>query len=242
MVASTVSTLAATLAQLTATRSRQQRPAPLPSRPSQHTDQLVSQASGDTAQQVNRLQQRLAGVRRGLWQGLLAKVGRHKSPGSEQADPGQTEAALGASQIQAGTLPEISGGRLESGNGRSGHVESGGNGQNHAREEDEWGRPVVQIPMASGNGVHQHLASDVGQSADKGPSKVLWVRKDPEEPASSDGSQPPDSRTDPQTVLWSCDPAQHHAAEQADGLPRRFRRSRLGRHAVTVESLLDNVE
>ena len=188
------------------------------------------------------MQQRLAGVRRALWQGVLAKVGRHKSPGSEQAEPGQAEAALRSSQVQAGTLTEVNGGRLENGSGHLGRVESGGNGQNHARQEDEWGRPIVQMPMASGNGVHQHLASDVGQSADKGSSKILWVRKDPEEPASSDSSQSSDSRTDPQTILWQRHPAQHHAAEQADGLPRRFRRSRLGRHAVTVESLLDNVE
>lgn len=239
MIASSVSTLAATLAQLAATRSLQQAAAPLPSR---HQDQPIPQASGDSSQQVSGAQLQLARVKRALWQGLLARIGRPKSSGSEQAEPGQAQAALGSSQVLADTLPDMSGGRLESGNGRVGRVESGGNGQNHARQEDEWGRPIVQIPMSSGNGMHQHRASDVGQPADKVPSKILWVRKDPEEPASSDSSQASDSQTDPQTVMWQRDPAQHHAAEQADGLPRRFRRSRLGKHAVTVESLLDNVE
>lgn len=240
VTASIVSTLAGTLAQLAAARSDQPAAALLPS---QHQQQSRPQASGDSAKQVSGGQQQFAALRQAMWQGLLARVGRTKAPEStRQVEPGRADAALGSSQVQAGTVPETSGGRLDHGNGLPSPVESVGNGQNHSRQQDEWGRPIVQIPMASASGVHQHRVSDVGQSADKLPSKILWVRQNPEEHESSNGTGLSNHQTDPQTVLWQREEAHDHAAEQTDGAPRRFRRSRLGKHAVSIESLLDNVE
>ena len=240
IIASTVSTLAGTLAQLAAARSHQPPAALLPS---QDQRQPRPQAAGDSAKQVSGGQLQFAALRQAMWQGLLAKVGRNTTPEStRQAEPGQADAASGSSHIQAGTVSAISGGRLDNGNGIPSPVESAGNGQNYARQEDEWGRPIVQIPLASTNGVHQHQASDVGQSADKLSSKILWVRKDPEQHKRSDRTQLSDRQTHPQTVLWQREEAHDHAVEQTDGAPRRFRRSRLGKHAVSIESLLDNVE
>ena len=240
VIASIISTLAGTLAQLAAARSHQHAAALLPS---QHQHQSSLQPPGDNAQQVNVSQQRFASLRQAMWQGLLARAGRNKAPESaRQAEPGQADAAVGSSQVQATTVPQISGGRLDNGNGLPSPVESVSNGQNHARQEDEWGRPIVQIPMSSGDIVYHHQASDAGQLADKLPSKVLWVRKDPEDHESSNSTELSTGQTYPRTVLWQRDQAHYHAAQQADGMPRRFRRSRLGKHAVSIESLLDNVE
>lgn len=239
VIAATISTLAGTLAQLAAARSHQHAAASLPS---QHQRQASAQAPGDNVQHVSGVQQQLATLTQAMWQGLLARVGRNKDlEPTRQVQPRQSDAALGSSQVQPGSVPEISGGSADTKKGLPSPVESAGNGRNHSRLKDEWGRPIVQIPGASANGVHQHQGSDVGQAADKLPSKILWVRKDPEEHEISNGTELSNVQTD-QTVLWQCDQAHNHAAEQADGVPRRFRRSRLGKHAVSIESLLDNVE
>ena len=236
--AATISTLAGTVAQLAAARSHQHASALLPS---QHRRQSSPQAPGDNAEQVSGGQQQSAPLRQPIWQGLLARFGRNKGLKSTgQVEPAQADAALSSSQ--AGTVPKTSGGSLDHQKGLPSPVESVGNAQSHSRPEDEWGRPIVQMPMAPANGAHQHRASDVGQLADKLQSKILWVRKDPEDHASSNGTELPSVQTDPQTVLWQRDQTHNHAAEQADGAPRRFRRSRLGKHAVSIESLLDNVE
>ena len=239
VIALTISTLAGTLAQLAAARSHQHAAALLPS---QHQHESSLQAPGDNAQQVNVHQQRFASLRQAMWQGLLARVGRNTAPEStRQPEPEHADAAVGSSQAQASTVPERSGGRLDNENGLLIPVQSVDNGLTHQRPEDEWGRPIVQIPVASGNGVHHHRASDADQSADKLPSKVLWVRKDSEEHESSNGPELSNGQTDSRTVLWQRDQAHNHAAD-GDGAPRRFRRSRLGKHAVSIESLLDNVE
>ena len=236
VVAAAISTLAGTLAQLAASRSHQHAAASLPS---QHQRQA---SAGDNVQHVSGVQQQLATLTQAMWQGLLARVGRNKDlESTRQVQLRQSDAALGSSQVQPGSVPEISGGSADTKTGLPSPVESAGNGQNHSRLEDEWGRPIVQIPGASANGVHQHQGSDVGQAADKLPSKILWVRKDPEEHESSNGTELSNVQTD-QIVLWQRDQAHNHAAKQADGAPRRFRRSRLGKHAVSIESLLDNVE
>ena len=238
VIASTISTLAGTVSQFTAARSRQQAAAV----PTWRQDQSVHQESGDSVQQISGGQQRLASLRQAILQGLLARLSRKTPSGSRQDEPDQAAPMSGSSQLQAASVPGESGHRHEGVNGLPRRVETNGNGQQYATQEDEWGRPIIQMPVASGNGLHQHSALDVGQSADKSTSKVLWVRQDPEGHESSNGSEPLDNQPDPQTILWQRSQAHNHAAEQADGIPRRFRRSRVGKHEVSIEALLDNVE
>lgn len=239
VMASSVSTLAGTVAQITAARPRQQAAA-LPTR---HQDQPVPQVSGDSAQQIRGGgRQRVAALSQAVWQGLSSWVSRKKQPGAREDEPAQAMSASSSLEMQGGTAPGKGADTQEGLNGLHRPAGIGGNGKDHVQGEDEWGRPIVRMPVASVNGEPQRQVPGVGQAAEAAPSKVLWVRNDPEDSDSSNGRAVLDSQPDSQTVLWQRGSARNHAAEQADGVPRRFRRSRLGRHEVSIESLLDNVE
>lgn len=234
VVAASISTLAGTAAQISTATSHQE--AVLSTGPKKLPVPQVSGASGQQTKQKG--QQRLSALSRGLWQGLSAWVGKKMRRGGRQDESAQ---ASGSPQVQGGTVI---------GNGVGTHEGLSGVhrlvampvGKDQVQQEDEWGRPIVQMPAASMDSVHQHQVPGVSQAAEQPGSKILWVRNDPAERDSSNGSAMVDSEADPQNILWQRGPERNHAAEQADGVPRRFRRSRNGKHEVSIESLLDNVE
>ena len=234
--ASTVSTLAGTAAQISTAKFRQQA-AELPIRDQDEPVPPVSASTGQQGRQGG--QQWLTALRQGIWKGLSAWVGRRIRPGGRQDESAQ---ASDSPQVQGGTGLGSGVGTYEGLNGVHGLVVTPvGNGKDQA-QQDEWGRPIVQMPAASVNGVHQRQVSGVGQAAEQPASKILWVRNAPDEPDSSNGSAVLESQADPQTILWQRGPTHKPAAEQADSVPRRFRRSRNGKHEISIESLLDNVE
>lgn len=235
VVASSISTLAGTAAQLSNATSHQEAAA-LPNGAQDPPVPLVPGASGQQAKQAG--QQQLTALSQGLRQALSAWVGRRMRRGGRQDDSAQ---ASGSPPVQGGTVLGNGFGTHEGLSGVHRHVAMPV-GTEHVPQEDEWGRPIVPMPAASMNGVHQRQVSDVTQAAEQPGSKILWVRNDPAEPDGSNGSAVVDSQTDPQNILWQRGSERNHAAEQADGVLRRFRRSRNGKHAISIESLLDNVE
>ena len=112
----------------------------------------------------------------------------------------------------------------------------------HERQEDEWGRQIVNLQAASEPIVHQRQVSETGRSANSATGAVLWVRKDPEEQESSNGSELQSIEQRSHSTHSQHDDRNGHAGQEAHAVTRRFRPSRLARHEVSIEALLDNVE
>lgn len=248
-LAASVSTLVGGLAESTAARSRSQAPG----LPAQRQAEQVSLY--DASQKEKSLMGAL-GVAHAVWSRLSDLLGRNgtgagQDRGRLQSSDSQQAAAqrLELSRDAADASPPA-----EAQPQHQLHVNSTGgeNGKQNVPLHDEWGRAILQFRASGRNHTHasgvlngetQGLSSTnaAEQEAAGSPGAILWVRKDPEEQqgasAASDAVSP--------TILWRRDHANDHVREKGTEeavVPVRLRRSRLRRHDVSVESLLDNVE
>ena len=237
-MASAFSTLAATAAQASTARWHQ-LVAALPnqrqiSRPPQGTEDDLSQPSGS---------RRLFGfLPQAVWPRLSARFGQSRPSAASNDGVLQPTAASKLSQPTSGCLDQVD----QSIVGDSKHLQrsfnSTGSGSRHERQEDEWGRPIVHLQAASEPIAQQHQVSETGESANGATGTVLWVRMDPEEHDSSNGDKLQSSKQGSQVTRSQKDGTNGHAGQNVRAVPRRFRPSRLARHEVSIEALLDNVE
>ena len=237
LAASTFSTVAAMIAQASTARLRQ----PDAAVPSQGQPVDPPNDFNDRGEQSSPELQRSSPLPWAIWKALSARFGPSTVSKASDDDAVRSEPASSLTPAATGMGLKRQAAHHATGNSQhSARSENGNsNGSGHERREDEWGRPIVHLHNIQPAVNHQLQTSERGQSGDSAASTVLWVRKDAEEqqiPASST-----ESKHDPQTVVWQR--SEHrHAADDGDIAPRRFRRSRLGRHEVSVETLLDNVE
>ncbi len=176
---------------------------------------------------------------------LSDMVGRSKTGATESAEGASQESVpqqlrLPSGQSAAGLLPDGGPQHQQHTNGKG---EWAGNG--HLPVLDEWGRAVVQFQVPDHvSSQDRTLQADhsAEQSARSGPGPILWVRNGPEEQSGIDQV----TNAADQKILWrrghADDQSTEEAPTEAAVVPVRLRRSRLHRHDVSVESLLDNVE
>jgi hypothetical protein len=234
--ATTFSTLMAGLAQYTAARLKL---APV-AQPAQ-----APIKAADNASQRGHILTGLAAVNQAVWMRLSDMAGRSRTGANESAEGASQDSVpqhlrLPSGQSAAGLLPD---GAPQHQQHTDGKGEWAGNG--HLPVLDEWGRAVVQFQAPDHvSSQDRGLKADnsAQQSAGSGLGPILWVRNDPDEQSGVDR----DDNAAVQTILWrrghADDQSTRKAPTEAAVVPVRLRRSRLHRHDVSVESLLDNVE
>jgi hypothetical protein len=230
----TFSTLVVGFAQNTAARLK--RP------PVAQSAQIFTKAADDASQSGNILTG-LAAANQAVWMRLSDLVGRSKTGASESTEGASQESVpqLPSGQSAAGLLPDRGPQHQQHTNGKGAWASNG-----QLPMLDEWGRAVVQFQAP------EHVSSQdrtlqadhsAEQSAGSGPGPILWVRNGPEEQSGIDQV----ANAADQKILWRRGHADDQsstgkAPTEAVVVPVRLRRSRLHRHDVSVESLLDNVE
>lgn len=230
----TFSTLVASLAQNTAARPKLPPVAQLAQKPTK---------AADDAGQSGNILTCLAAANQAVRMRLSDLMGRSKTGANESAEGASQESVpqLPSGQSAAGLLPNGAQQHEQHTNGKG---EWAGNG--YLPVLDEWGREVVQFEVPDHvSSQDRPLQADhaAEQSAGSGPGPILWVRNDPETQSGIDqGANAAD-----QKILWRRGHADDQnntgkAPTEAAVVPVRLRRSRLHRHDVSVESLLDNVE
>lgn len=232
----TFSTLVASLAQNTGARLK----LPPVAQPAQ-----VPIKAADNTSQSGHILTGLAAANQAVWMRMLYMVGRSKTGATESAEGVSQESVpqqlrLPSAQSADGLLPDRGPQHQQHTNGKD---EWAGNG--HLPVLDEWGRAVVQFQVPRHvSSQNQTLQADHSgeQSARSGPGPILWVRNGPEEQSGIDQV----ANAADQKILWrrghADDQSTEEAPTEAAVVPVRLRRSRLHRHHVSVESLLDNVE
>jgi len=229
----TFSTLVAGLAQNTAARLK----LPYVAQPAQ-----TPIKAADDASQSGNILTGLAAANQAVRMRLSNMVGRSKIGANESAEGASQESVpqLPSGQSAAGLLPNGAQQHEQHTNGKG---EWAGNG--YLPVLDEWGRAVVQFqaPDHVGSQDSRHQADNSAeQSAGSGPGPILWVRNGPETQSGIDQV----ANAADQKILWRRGNADDQSTEEAPieaaVVPVRLRRSRLHRHDVSVESLLDNVE
>ncbi|KAA6426240.1 MAG: hypothetical protein FRX49_03353 [Trebouxia sp. A1-2] len=232
----TFSTLVVGLAQDTAARLK----LPLLAMPTQ-----VSTKKADYASQNGHTGTGSAAANQAVWMRLSNMVGRSNTGATESAEGASQESVpqqlrLPSGHSAAGLLPDRGPQHQQHTNGKG---EWAGNG--HLPVLDEWGRAVVQFQVPDHvNSQDCTLQADhsAEQSARSGTGPILWVRNGPEEQSGIDQV----ANAADQNILWrrghADDQSTEEAPTEAAVVPVRLRRSRLHRHDVSVESLLDNVE
>ncbi len=230
------STLVASLAQNTAARLK----LPPVAQPAQGPIKAA-----DDASQNGHILTGLAAANQAVWMRLSDLVGRSKSGATESAEGASQDSvpqqlSLPSDQSAAGLLPNRAQQHEQHTNGKGNWA---GNG--HLPVLDEWGRAVIQFqaPDHVSSQDQRHQADNSPeQSAGSGPGPILWVRNDPEAQSGIDQV----ANAADQKILWrrghTDDQSTETAPTEAAVVPVRLRRSRLHRHDVSVESLLDNVE
>ncbi|DBA83907.1 TPA: hypothetical protein ACH3X1_006412 [Trebouxia sp. C0004] len=199
--------------------------------------------AADNASQSGHVLTGLAAANQAVWMRLSDIAGRSRTGANgsaEGASQGSLQLRLPSGQSAAGLLPDRGPQHQQHTNGQG---DWAGNG--HLPVLDEWGRGVIQFePPEHVSSEDQGLKRDnsAEQSAGSGPGPILWVRNDPEEQSGTDQVD----KAAVQAILWRRghpdDQSTGKAPTEAAVVPVRLRRSRLHRHDVSVESLLDNVE
>lgn len=248
-LAASVSTLISGLAESTAARSRLQAPA----RPEQRR---AEQLYPNEARQHERSLVGGPAVAHAMWIRLSNMLGRSGTGGSQgggQSQPADSpQAATQHRELSRDAADATLSAEAQPQHQLHVNSTGGENGKQNIPLHDEWGRAILQFrasgrnhTQASGvlNGETQGLSSTSAaeQKAVGSPGAILWVRKDPEEQQGADAALDAASPT----ILWRRDHANDHVREKGTEeavVPVRLRRSRLRRHDVSVESLLDNVE
>ncbi len=194
--------------------------------------------AADDASQSGNVVKGLAAANQAVWMRLLNLVGRRSKTGANESAEGASQDSvpqLPYGQSAASLLPHGAHQHRQHNNGKGGWADNG-----HLLVLDEWGRAAVQFQAPDHvSSQDRGLKADnsAEQSAGSDPGPILWVRNDPEEQVANAADQ---------KILWrrrhADDQSTEKAPTEAIVVPVRLRRSRLHRHDVSVESLLDNVE
>ena len=241
VIAAAISTLAGSAAQYSRARLTHEAVAS----PQSWQDSLQLKIGGGGTSQISKAWlgsvQGLAGAGQTVWGQLWEALNRRRRG---QSDP---QEVVSSGQDRADTLQHLASeftqlDSIAAPDAPQHEQPINGVASGHAPKLDEWGRPFVQLHETSGriNGQdHRHVSEETA-----GSGTILWVRKDPGEQQDVSGSDAILSADTPasQTILWHRKVTNGQAAEEAAKPPVRLRRSRLHRHEVSVESLLDNVE
>ncbi len=214
------------------------------------------QAAGESSQ-VNAVFQGLTVLSQATWAKLsgAGKGSRSAISSTEEASKAAESSVAGPQQLKTTFVEPLSSGVPGAEEQHQQRVNGSGNGilygNGHSGgqpvELDEWGRSVLRLHDSSSHVGQQEQASgsenSAQQSSAPGPGTILWERRDPEEQQDLNGSAAPFDGSAPQTILWRRDQSGGSGPMNATVLSTpRFRRSRLHKHEVSVESLLDNVE
>ena len=251
-MAVTANTLIASLAQFTAARSRG---APTAALSQQGQAQQAGMQAAVDPRQISTAVLGLASRAQAAWGRLSEKLVTSRSGAGEPEASATSAGGSLAVHPQRNSASEVSNtGSFavpDADPELRQHIRNGiGNGVGYAPELDEWGRAVVQVPNApehvngySGAATPEHL---VQQDSVPVSGAILWVRKDDDVENSPETNGNAASVIDgaAESILWhpNLGNGTKQAATQAAVAPLRLRRSRLHRHEVSIEMLLDNVE